>query len=126
MTLALHILETGGEGHAQVLIEAASRRAPVVVAAAAETPDREAATRDLAERLDLNTLKDIALEVVERKAAGNVRDAWHAYVEGTADDTASPEAVRRIGLARFIVDKAGPAFAAGKLKAATPQEPPNP
>jgi hypothetical protein len=123
MTLALRILEIGGEGHAQVLIEAAPRRAPVV-AAAAEAPDREAVTRELAESLSLNALKGLALKVVERKAAGGVRDEWRAYVEGTASDTASPEAVRCLNLARFIVDKAGLAFAAEKLAAATPQEPP--
>ena len=123
MTLALRILEIGGEGHAQVLIEAAPRRAPVV-AAAAETPDREAVTRELAESLSLNALKGLALKVVERKAAGGVRDEWRAYVEGTASDTASPEAVRRLNLARFVVDRAGLAFAAEKLAAATPQEPP--
>jgi hypothetical protein len=125
MTFALHILETGGEGHAQALIEATPRQAPLA-AAAAETLDREAVTGNLAERLDLETLKELALEAVERKAAGGVRDEWCAYVEGTAGDTASPEAVRRIGLARFIVDKAGLAFAADKLAAASPQEPPSP
>lgn len=116
MTLALHILETGGEGHARALIEAASRRAPSA-AAAAEMPDREAVTRGLAERLDLDALKGLALEVVERVAAGDVRDEWQAYVEGTADDAASPEPVRRTSLARFIVDKGGLAFAAERLNA---------
>ena len=133
MTLALHMLETGGEGHAQALIEAASRRvsraeavaeAPEVVAAV-EAPDREAVTKGLADSLSLDALKGLALEVVERKAAGNVRDEWYEYVEGTADDMASPEPVRRTSLARFIVDKAGPAFAAEKL-AASSQEPLSP
>jgi len=55
-----------------------------------------------------------------------VRDEWRKYVEGTAGDAASPEPVRCTSLARFIVDKAGPAFAAGKLAAAIPQEPPAP
>lgn len=133
MMLALHILETGGEEHAQVLIEAASRRAPPVeavakvpeVVTAVEAPDQETVIKNLAERLSLDALKGLALEVVEHKAAGSVRDDWRDYVKGTAGDTASPEPVRRTNLARFIVDKAGPAFAAEKL-AAIPQEPPAP
>lgn len=127
MTIALHILETGGEGHAQALIEAASRRmapeADDALAAAAKAPDREAITRSLAEQLDLDALKNLALEIVERQAAGDMRDEWLAYVEGTAGDTASPEPVRRTNLARFIVDKGDPASAAEKLAAAL-QEPP--
>ena len=121
-TLALHILETGGEGHARALIEAVPRREPS--AAAAQAPNHEEITRDLAERLDLDALEATALKVVEDAAAGDARDEWRAYVEGTASDTASPEAVRRLNLARFIVDRAGLAFAAEKLAAATPQEPP--
>lgn len=134
MMLALHILETGGEGHAQALVEAASWRvppealvakAPEVIAAVA-APDREAVTRDLAERLSLEALKHLALEVVERAAAGEVRDDWRAYVEGMAGDTAASEPMRRTSLARFVVDRAGPAFAAERLAAAPPQEPPVP
>jgi hypothetical protein len=134
MTIALHILETGGEGHAQALIAAASGRAPQMeavagaprVAAAIETPDREVITSSLAERFSLDALKDIALEVVERKAAGDVSADWRKYVEGTAGDVDSPEPVRRTNLARFVVDKAGPVFAAEKLTAATSQESPPP
>jgi len=138
MTIALHILETGGEGHAQALIEAASRRTPPQAgvpkrpdaATAVEAPDREQVTRKLAEQLSLDALKGLALEVVEHKAAGDVRDDWRKYVEGAANDAASPEPVRRTSLARFIVDKAGPAFAAEQLTIAAPtaipREPPAP
>ncbi|MBS3785100.1 MAG: hypothetical protein KGY78_11720, partial [Anaerolineae bacterium] len=119
--LALHILETGGDEHARALIEAAAaepRRATV-----ARVPDREDITRELAERLDLQSLKGMALGVVEREAAGEMRDTWRSYVEGTAGDEASAEAVRRTTLARFIVDKTDPASAADMLVSALEERP---
>jgi hypothetical protein len=134
LMLALHILETGGEEHARALVEAASRRAAPEaaiakapeMAAAVEAPDRETVTKDLAQRLGLGALKALALEVVGQKAAGDVRDDWRKYIKGTAGDTEASELVRRTSLARFIVDKAGPAFAAEKLTAVTPPQPPDP
>jgi hypothetical protein len=129
MMLALHILETGGEEHARVLINAASRgeageaaiaKAPAV-AAAVEAPDRETVTKNLAQQLDLDALKALALKVVET-TAGGMRDEWRTYVEGTASDADASELVRRTSLARFVVDK-NPALAAERL-AITPKQPP--
>jgi len=118
--LALHILETGGDEHARALIEAAAEPRPATVA---RVPDREEITRELAERLDLESLKGMALEVVEREAAGEMRATWRSYVEGTAGDEASAEAVRRTTLARFIVDKTDPASAADMLVSALEERP---
>jgi len=139
MTIALHILETGGEAHARALISAAkppARQPPVEkrkavrsmadvpeIARTFETPGRETITKNLATHLDLDQLQSIALEVVGQKAAGDMRADWLAYVQNTVADVDSPEAVRQTSLARFIVDKAGPAFASNRLPGHVAEEP---
>ncbi len=122
-SLALMILEIGGQAFAEVLCRAAPGAVQekgvlaVPAAAPAVATDRDQLVSQLADSFGLDQLADLARQAVDRAPSGEDREALMRFVEGTYGDNRASEQSRKVILARFIVEKGGVSFATELLPA---------
>ncbi len=123
-SLALMILEVGGQPFAELLCRPApgapvEKGVPAAIPAAvpATSPDRDHLVGKLAESFSIDELADLARRAVDRAPAGEDREALVRFVEGTYGDHRASEQSRKVILARFVVEKGGTSFASEALSA---------
>ncbi len=115
--MALAILETGGQGFAQMLCGLPPKEK---LPPPARLPERDTLVARLMQALDKGKLVDLAYRAVELSPAGD-REALRKFVDDTVADKRSTEQAIRAVLARFVVEKGGIAFAQENLP---PEQPP--
>jgi hypothetical protein len=112
-TIALSILENGGEGYTDLLIHT-TPTAPAPVQALAKAPERQVQIQELIDGYSLEQLGQICHQAIDEviPADAEERERLQSYVDDWLKADEISEHQRKMTLARFLIEKAGAKFVA--------------
>lgn len=112
-TIALFILENGGEGYTDLLIHT-TPAAPAPVKALAQAPERQIQIEGLIAGYDLEQLGRLSHQAIDEAVSADAdgKASLKAYVDDWLNAQEISERERKMTLARFLVEKAGASFLA--------------